>query len=185
MNRNQKIALALVAANLLLILLFPPYDQYSIASSRLPVFAGFNFVFTAPPHSEINSAVQALEAMVVVINAGIAWLLLRDNLPARRAFGLQNATLAFTSFNLVLMILFPPFESVFALTNATIPTFEGFYFIFSQKPSHVIVTALLYIEVVFVLVNGAVFWLIFKPNTRQELAAQQMHALADAMRKKK
>ena len=185
MNRNQKIALALAATNLLLILLFPPYDQYSIASTKLPVFAGFNFAFAAPPFSEINSAVLALEAMVVLVNAGIAWLLLRDSPPERRRLGFQNATLVFTGVNLVLMVLFPPFESVFAMTNATLPTFEGFYFIFSQKPSHVIVTTLLYIEVSFVLVNGAVFWLIFKPKTGQELAAQQMHALADAMRKKK
>ena len=185
MNRNQNIALALAAANLLLILLFPPYDQYSIASAKLPVFAGFNFVFAAPPYSNINTAVLALEAAVVLINAGIAWLLLRSSLPARSKSGLQNATLAFTGANLILMILFPPLESVFAMTNATLPTFEGFYFIFSQKPSHVIVTTLLYIEVVFVLVNGAVFWLIFKPKTGQELAASQMHALADAMRKRK
>ncbi|MBI1965125.1 MAG: hypothetical protein HYV99_02170 [Betaproteobacteria bacterium] len=187
MNRNQKIALAIAAANLLLILLFPPYDQYSIANIKVPVFAGFNFAFAAPPYGEINTAVLTLEAAVVLINAGIAWLLLRDGAPAaaRRKFGFQNATLAFTGANLVLMLLFPPFESVFALTNATLPTFEGFYFIFSRKPSHVIVTTLLYIEVIFILINGALFWLIFKPKTSQELAAEQARDLAEAMQKKK
>ena len=97
----------------------------------------------------------------------------------------QIIALGLAAANLLLILLFPPFESVFALTNATLPTFEGFYFIFSQKPSHVIVTTLLYIEMIFILVNGAVFWLILKPKTGQELAAQQMHALADAMQKKK
>jgi len=177
--------LGLAAANLLLILLFPPYDQYSIASSRVPVFAGFNFALAAPPYSKINTAVLTLEATVVLINACIVWLLLRDSATPKRRLSFQNTTLIFTGVNLVLMLLFPPFESVFALTNATLPTFEGFYFIFSQKPSHVIVTTLLYIEMIFILVNGAVFWLIFKPKTGQELAAQQLYALADAMRKKK
>lgn len=187
MNRYKKIALVVLAVNLLLILLFPPFDQHSIASSRLPVFAGFHFALAPPPMSQINTNVLWLELMVVLINAGIAWLLLRDDPSRAKKSNLryQNATLIFTGVNLVLVLLFPPFESVFAITNATLPTFEGFYFIFDQKPNHVIVTALLYIEMIFILVNGGSLWLIFKPKTGQELAAQQMHALADAMRKKK
>ncbi len=187
MNQYKKIALVIAAVNLLLILLFPPFDQYSIASSRLPVFAGFHFALAPPPMSQVNTNVLWLEVMVVLINAGIAWLLLRDDPSSakRSKLGYQNAALVFTGINLVLVLLFPPFESVFAITNATLPTFEGFYFIFNQKPSHVIVTALLYIEVIFILVNGGSLWLIFAPKTGQELAAQQMQTLADAMRKKK
>jgi len=186
-NRHQCIALGITAANLLLILLFPPFDQYSIANAKVPVFAGFHFAFTPLPYSEINTGVLTLEALVVLINAGIFWLLLRDRAPAtmKRRLGFQNATLIFTGVNLVLMLLFPPFESVFALTNAALPTFEGFYFIFNQQPNHTIVTTLLYIEVIFILVNGTLFWLIFKPRTSQELAAEQARALAEAMRKKK
>ena len=99
--------------------------------------------------------------------------------------GLQNATLIFTGVNLVLVLLFPPFESVFAITSATLPTFEGFYVIFSQKPSHIIVTSLLYIEVIFILVNGALLWLIFKPKSSDELAAEQLRNFASAPAKKK
>jgi len=186
-NRNQKVALAVAAANLIIILLFPPYDQYSIATSKLPVFAGFHPAFLAPPYSEINTSVLWLEALVVLVNAGIAWLLLRDRAAgtARRRLSFQSAVLVFTGANLVLTLLFPPFESVFALTNATLPTFEGFYFIFFQKPSHIIVTSLLYMEVFFILVNGGLLWLIFKPKTSQELTVEQASALAEAMRKKK
>ncbi len=187
MNRYQIIALGIAAANVLLMLLFPPFDQYSVASSKVPVFAGFNYAFTTPPYGEIITGVLLLEVFVVLINAGIALLLLRDRVPAaaRRKIGLQNATLIFTGVNLVLVLLFPPFESVFVLTNAALPTFEGFYLIFNQQPNHVIVTTLLYLEVIFILVNGALFWLIFKPKTSQELAAEQARALAEAMRKKK
>ena len=165
MNRGQRIALIVAAANLLLIVLFPPIDQYSIASAAVPVFAGFHFIFSKPPLGQINPDLLAIEILVVLANLAIAWLLLRDRPAAAgqpRRFGLQNAALLFTGANLVLMLLFPPMESVFALTKAAIPTFEGFYFIFSRKPAHVIVDTLLYIEIAFILANGALLWLIFR-----------------------
>lgn len=167
--------------NLLLVLLFPPFDQYSIADSKVPAFAGFHFAFAAPPLAEVNRAVLWLEAVVVLANAGIAWLLLRDR-PAgtgrRWKLNLQNGVLFVTAVNLVLMLLFPPFESVFAVTNAALPNFEGFYLIFSRKPSHTIVTTLLYIEVVFILTNGAMFWLIFRERRSRQLTPGQVRALA-------
>lgn len=181
MNRSQVIALAIAAANLLLILLFPPFDQYSIANSKVPVFAGFNFAFAAVPSSQINTGVLWLEVIVVLANAGIAWLLLRDR-PAsatgRLRIGFQNAVLIITGVNLVLMLLFPPFESVFAVTNAALPNFEGFYFIFSQKPNHTIVATILYIEVTFILVNGGLFWLMFKQRSSGQLTPEQIQALS-------
>lgn len=166
MSRNHTIALVVAAVNLLLIALFPPVDQYSIAASKVPVFAGFHFAFALPPNSVTNASVLWLEVMVVLINAGIALLLLRQpsqGAPKRR-LSFQNAVLIFTGANLVLALLFPPFESVFALTSATLPTFEGFYFLFFQKPNHVIVMPLLYMEMVFILVNGSLLWLMFKPR---------------------
>jgi hypothetical protein len=179
-NRNQWIALGVAAANLALILLFPPCDLYSIANSKVPVFAGFNFVFTRPPLSDINSPVLTLEAIVLLVNAAVAWLLLRDRpagAPQRRRASLQNAVLVITAVNLILLLLFPPFESVFAVTNAALPNFEGFYFIFSQKPNHTIVATVLYIEVIFMLVNGCLFWLIFKERKPGFLSAAQVQAL--------
>lgn len=174
MNRGQRIALMVAAANLLLFVLFPPVDQYSIASTAVPVFAGFHFIGSKPPLSQVNADLLTIEVLVVLANFAIAWLLLRDR-PATvrpRRLGLQNAALLFTAVNLILMLLFPPMESVFALTKAAIPTFEGFYFIFSRKPAHVIVETLLYLEVTFILANGALLWLIFrerKPPSEQEV----------------
>lgn len=181
MNRNQKIALAIAAANLAVLLLFPPFDQHSIATSRIPVFAGFSLVFTPLPLSRVNSSVLTLEVIVLLVNAAVAWLLLRDrpsDAPPRRRAALQNAVLVITAANLVLMLLFPPFESVFAVTNAALPNFEGFYFIFSQKPNHTIVTTVLYIEVIFILVNGGLFWLIFKERRSAQLSPAQIQALS-------
>lgn len=178
MNRTQSIALAIAVANLLLITLFPPIDQFSVASSSIPVFAGFYFILSKPPLSEINGPLLAIEIIVVLANLAIAWLLLADKQGNNKSrLGLQNAALLFTGINLVLMLLFPPMESVFALTKAAIPTFEGFFFIFAQKPAHVIVETLLYLEISFILVNGAFLWLIFrerKPPTAEEIRAAML-----------
>jgi len=176
MNRNQRIALVVALVNLVLIGLFPPVDQFSAASSSLPVFSGFYFLLDMPPLGMINADFLAIEVMVVLVNLAIAWLLLRDK-PAdgsRRGLSLQNAALIFTAGNLMLMLLFPPMESVFAVTKATIPTFEGFYFVFAKKPAHVIVETLPYLEITFILVNGALLWLIFrerKPPSADEIRA--------------
>ncbi len=179
MNRNQCIALGIAVANLLLITLFPPVDQYSIASSAIPVFAGFYFFASKPVLSVVNTDLLVIEIVVVLVNLAIAWLLLRDKSAGTRtrSMSLQNASMLFTGINLVVMLLFPPMESVFALTKAAIPTFEGFFFIFAQKPAHVIVETLLYLEVMFILVNGALLWLIFRdrspPSDREMLEALQ------------
>ena len=186
MNRSQKIALALAAASLLLVLLFPPFDQYSIASFKVPVFAGFYFYFSPPQYGVVNTSMLLLEVFVVLINAGIAWLLLQDRPGAgrrARATGYQNAALAFAAVNLVVIVLFPPFESVFALTNAALPSFEGFYFLFGHRPNHTIVTTLLYIEVIFILVNGALAWLIFNQRPVHKLTTAQVQALAMDLRR--
>jgi hypothetical protein len=164
MNRRHAIALAIAAANIVLIMLFPPFDIYSIAKTQVPVFAGFYFYPGRNQYMVVNMSLLLLELFVVLINAAIAWLLLRTAKIkiTRRRISLQNATLLVVAVNLVVIVLFPPFDSVFALSKASIPTFEGFYFVFARQANHVIVTAILYIEVFFVLANGALFWLIFR-----------------------
>jgi len=93
MNRNQGIALAIGVANLLLITLFPPVDQYSIAASNIPVFAGFHFITQRPPLGIVNADLLTIEIIVVLVNLPIAWLLLGDR---SRSASLQNASLLFT-----------------------------------------------------------------------------------------
>jgi len=184
MNHNQRLAFAFAAANLLVILLFPPFDRYSIAASRLPVFAGFEFYFTRPPYSEVNRSLLMLEVFVVLINAGIGWLLFASNAPRQRR-NARNLILIAVGVNLVVVLLFPPFESVFALTNAVLPSFDGFYFIFMRPSNHVIITTLLYLEVAFILVNGGLLWMMFRPRFAAELTPEQAYALSQALRARK
>jgi hypothetical protein len=160
MNRYQRIAVAIAAANLLLILLFPPYDQQSISPAFAPAFAGFHFAFSPPALGQLNSSMLTLEIAVVLVNISIALLLLRDRKAAPAAkpnVSLQNGVLIATGVNLVLMLLFPPF----ATADVVPATLDGFRFIFNQGPDHAISIGFLYIEVAFILVNGGLFWLSF------------------------
>jgi hypothetical protein len=186
MSRNQILAIAIAAANIVFILLFPPFDAYSIANAQLPVFAGFNFYFSHDQYMLVNTSVLLLELIVVLINAGIALLLLGTGKAEvkRRRISLQNATLIVVAINLVVVMLFPPFESVYVITKAAIPTFEGFFFIFARQSNHVIVSTILYLEVTFVLVNGALFWLIFRQKKQTALTPEEAYKLMMEMRKR-
>jgi hypothetical protein len=186
MNRNQAIALAIAAANIVLIMLFPPFDSFSLAKSPIPVFAGFYFYPNRTQYMVVNTSLLFLELFIVLINAGIAWLLLsaKKIRVARRRISLQNATLLMVAVNLVVIVLFPPFESVYAMSKASIPTFEGFYFVFARQDNHIIVTAVLYLEVFFMLINGAIFWLIFRDKSDAVPSAEDAMKLMMEMRKR-
>ena len=176
MNHKQKIALWTGAVNLAVLLLFPPIDSFSFTDTRALIFAGFHFVFTLSVNEVINIDVLFLEIVVLLVNLGVAWLLLRDVTritSLKRRFNYQNAILMTVAANLTVILLFPPFEYFYAITKALLPTFQGFYFIFMAEPMLTIVTPLLYLEVIFVLFNGGVLWLLFNREKVQELSPQE------------
>jgi hypothetical protein len=176
MNRKQKIALWVGAFNLAMLLLFPPIDSFSFTDTKALVFAGFHLVLTLSVNEVINGDVLFLEIVVLLVNVGVAWLLLQDKkiIPgAKRRFNFQNAILLIVAVNLTVILLFPPFEYFYAITSALLPTFQGFYFIFMAGPMLTIVTPLLYLEVTFVLFNGAILWLLFKREDEQEFTQQK------------
>lgn len=184
MNNAQKIALLLAAANLALVLIFPPYDYVSQLLGNVPTFDGFHFAFAAHPNSVVNANFLALEVIVILINACIAMLLLRTPPALQRPGGnrRQRAVLALVAINLVLILLFPPFEIFSAISKAVLPTFEGFYFVFGDNSLRQIVTSILYLEVALVTINGALLWLLFRDKTTEEIAAEQARALAQQVR---
>jgi hypothetical protein len=175
-NLKQKIALWLGAFNLVAILLFPPFDSFSFTDTKWPIFSGFHFRFAHEPNEQINSDVLFLEIVVLLVNIGIAWLLLRDaknGTVTKGRFNYQNAILLVVAANLTLILLFPPFQFLYAVTSAFLPTFQGFYFIFMAGPMMTIVTPIMYLEVVFVLLNGAILWLLFNRVKERELNPQE------------
>jgi len=186
MNTSQRIAVFVAVANLLLLAAFPPFDYVSLQRGNVPTFDGFYFAFGLHPNRVMNMDFLLLEIIVVLINACIAVLLLRAPAAsqARKLGGnwRQRSVLLLVAINLVLMLLFPPFEYYSAITKAALPTFEGFYFVFGDNSQRQLVTPILYIEVALVLINGALLWLAFRDKTPDELSAEQVRALAQRVR---
>ncbi|MDP1633735.1 MAG: hypothetical protein Q8L69_03510 [Gallionellaceae bacterium] len=186
MNRQQAIALCIVAINMALVVAFPPYDYLSLARGNVPTFGGFHFIGSPPAHGLLNRDFLTLEVFVVLINAGIAWLLLRDGdgHAVRRISRGQRGVLWLMAINLMLVLLFPPFENYYAITKAVLPSFDGFYFLLGDNTQRQIVTTLLYIEVALVLINCGLLWLLFADNRRTRLSADEKRALAEMLRQK-
>ncbi|RTL57802.1 MAG: hypothetical protein EKK46_02405 [Rhodocyclaceae bacterium] len=185
MNRRQWIALAVTLANLALVLIFPPFDYLSLQRGNVPTFSGFHFVFAAQPNRVLNQDFLTLEVLVILINASIAWLLLRDKpikKTERKVARYQQGLLAVVAVNLVVMLLFPPFENYMAISKAALPTFEGFYFVFGDNSQRQIVTTLLYLEVALVLINGGLLWLFLRSKGEEQLTPEQIKALAQRLR---
>lgn len=186
MNTAQRIAVFAAVANLALLLLFPPYDYISLQRGGIPTFDGFYFAFSDHPNRVVNSNFLALEIIVVLVNVCIAMLLVRDP-PVRKqqrpgGNRQQRAVLGLVAINLVVVLLFPPFEFFAAISKATLPTFEGFYFLFADNSQRQLVTAVLYIEVALVIINGALLWLLFRDKTPEEISAEQIRALTNRVR---
>ena len=186
MNNSQRIALIFAVANLALLLIFQPYDYISLQRGGIPTFDGVYFAFGPHQNRVVNANFLALEVIVVLINAGIALLLLRDPPMRKRerpgGNRRQRAVLALVAINLVLVLLFPPFEFFSAISKAALPTFEGFYFLFGDNSQRQLVTPILYIEVALIIINGGLLWLLLKDKTPDEASAEQIRALAQRVR---
>ena len=187
MNKAQRIALVVAIVNLALLFLFPPYDYLSLQRAGIPTFDGFYFAFGPHPNRVVNTNFLVLEVIVVLINACIAMLLMRDPplLKQRRRSGgnrQQRAVLVLVAINLIVVLLLPPFEFFGAITKATLPTFEGFYFLFGDNSQRQLVTAILYIEVALVIINGCLLWLLFRDKENEEASAEQLRTMAQRIR---
>jgi hypothetical protein len=185
MNRKQTIAILIAAVNLAIVMLFPPYDYVSVARDQVATFAGFHFVFSVGNYLTLNENFLALEVIVVLINACIALLVSRTLSGQSVAIAgnrKQRYLLAVIAFNLVMMLLFPPFENSMAITKATIPTLEGFFFIFGDNSQRQIVTQILYLEIALILVNGALIWLMLKERSTRVLSVDELREIARTVR---
>ena len=78
LSRQQWITLILALSNSALVSLFPPYDYLSLERGNIPTFAGFYWLLGGHANHVINSDFLTLEIIVIMINAGIAWMLLAN-----------------------------------------------------------------------------------------------------------
>lgn len=185
MNRPQTITLIVAVINLMLILAFPPFDYVSLQRGNVATFDGFYFYFSAHPNRAINVDFLALEVIVMAINAAIAWLLFRERpIGKQQAAGnrLQRMVLWLVGVNLLVVVLFPPFQNFASITRSVFPTFEGFYFLFADNTQRQLVTPILYMEVCLVLINGGILWLLFNSRSATPLSADAIRGLAEDLR---
>lgn len=185
MNKFQLITVLVTAVNLILVLLFPPFDYISPARGNIPTFEGFDLVFGEHPNRAVNSSFLQLEAFVILANAAIAWLLLRDKKQApdgKKGIDWQRIVLFGVGFNLLLVLLFPPMENYYAVTRAALPTFDGFYFLFGDHGKRTIVTTILYIEVFIVVINGGLLYLLFRNTKPTQLGAKERAAVIEQLK---
>jgi len=173
MNRHQAIVLAVLAANLVVMLMFPPHDSIALGRGGGETFDAFYFALERHYNKVVDSNLLLLELYWVVINAAIAWLLLRDrprgDTPLMSA---RSGVMVLTVVNLVLIMLFPPLENYASTLRAGGSYFDGFYFIFGDKWQRHFYIPLLYMEVLWVLINGALLWLLLRSPAQQPAAEE-------------
>lgn len=167
MKSSQKTIVIVVAINLALMLLFPPHDSLSPWRGGTPTLDGFYFAFDRHYNKQTNGDLLTLEILWLLINAAVAWLLLQNYRPGAGVMSLRAAAIAFVVVNLAAVLLFPPFENYALTTRMSGTWFDGFYFAFGDKMHRRFYVPLLYIEVLWVLVNGGVLWLLLREPPRR------------------
>ncbi|HWU83882.1 MAG TPA: hypothetical protein VN028_00965 [Rhodocyclaceae bacterium] len=168
LRAGRLILLALVVGNLALVFAFPPCDYLALAHHGLPSFDGFYPAFAIPANRRINGDFLALEALVVLINGGLGWLLVNHASGPAAYSRLTRGLILCLVVNLTLVILFPPFSGYRSLSRSFIPSFEGFYFVFADNSQRRLVDEILYIEIAMLLANAALVWLIIRESDFQQ-----------------
>ena len=157
MNKFQSTVLIAALANLALMLLFPPFNSQSLLRAGPASFDAFYPAFDAPANATLNSGLLYLEIFSVLVNAVLAWLLLQGapQEPSRPRVRWQSVLQWLVIANLLLILLFPPFE--------TQPdrAFEGFRFALSGSVQRGIFLPFLFLELFLLALDTAALWLVF------------------------
>src|SRR5882762_9116792 len=164
MNKFQLTALIAALANLALLLLFPPFNNQSLLRAGPASFDAFYPAFDAPVNATLNSGLLYLEIFFVLVNAVLAWLLLQGapQEPSRPRVRWQSVLQWLVIANLLLILLFPPFE--------TQPdrAFDGFRFALSGSVQRGVFLPFLFLELFLLALDAAVLWLAFGLASRSE-----------------
>lgn len=171
MNKHQRLVITVAIIDLIVVLLFPPFVERTLARHALTSFDGFYFLPFEFGHRAIDAALLNLELLWIAINALSAWLLLGQNFGAPRRESLHRFGIgAFAVVNLAIVGLFPPFEQYNSLLRTTAPGFDSFYFIFGDRSARPLFQPLLQLEIFFVLINALALLLLFNAIERSETA---------------
>ncbi len=177
MNKFQLSALIGGFANALLMVLFPPYDRTALGRIE-PRFDAFHFVLQPPAGQTINAGVLALELLAVALVVILALFFLRGSrgdpaYPPRRP---RSVVFSLAAVLLTLILIFPPFETM-PLSRIGAATFYGFDIAFGGGVQRGIFVPMLFLELLLLGINFAVFWLLFDVMDRNNRRAADARPL--------
>jgi hypothetical protein len=184
MNKYQRLVITVAAINVLLMVLFPPFNSQPLAKGMLPNFDGFYPLLTHIGSKQLYKELLTLQLMFVGANTLTAWLVLQnkthhDDIPQ---FAFMQGIAGFLAVNLAIIFTFPPFEPYQSLLRVTGSTFDSFYFIFGDRSQRPIYTPLLYLECVFIVANALAFLLLFNAVKRgDEETRRKIMRLTEAL----
>lgn len=176
MNRYQKIVLAGAFVNTVVLMLFPPHDVETLMRGT-PIFDAFYPVFSAPPNRVINANLLYLSLFAVFANCALAWLLLSSGKDDRPRVSPGNLAVIISFVNLALVFVFPPFEAQPVAGRFGVAAFEGFDFALGGGARRRIFLPLLYIEVLYVLINACAFWLVLRERAAKAVIDESINEL--------
>lgn len=176
MNKYQRLIVTVAIIDLIVILLFPPFVERTLARNAFPSFDGFYFLLSELGRRPIDTTLLSIELFWIAANALGAWLLLGNQ---RRESSHAVGIGLFAFVNLAVICLFPPFEQYNSLLRNTAPGFDSFYFLFGGRSARPLFLPLLQLEIFFVLINALALYLVFSAVQRGEIAEQERRA-ADA-----
>jgi hypothetical protein len=162
MNPYRRVVLVLAAANVLLMVLFPPYLDQPLARSSLPEFAGFLPVFDPGERHRLHADLLWLQLAWVGANALAGWLATGGDRPRHPGAGVM----LFGLFNLAVILLFPPFETYSLLAQRLPPSFDGFYFAFGDRTRRALYAPMLHLQLIVLAANVLAAWLGFHAMAR-------------------
>jgi hypothetical protein len=170
MNKYQRLVIIVAAIDVLLMLLFPPFNSQPLAKGMLPSFDGYYPLISQLGNKPLHKELLTLQLIFVGINMLTAWLVLQskthhDDIPG---FAFMQGIGWFLAANLALIFIFPPFEPYSSLIRNDGSSFDSFYFILGDRSRRPVFIPLLYLECVFVLVNALATLLLFNGVKRSD-----------------
>lgn len=182
-NRYQRLVIVVAIVDVLVMLLFPPFNDVPLARGMLPSFDGFHPLIAKFGKQPIASEMLTIQLFFVLANALAAFLVLRGE--PGKSFNYTAGIAWITAVSAAVILLFPPFEPYPSLYGKGISSFDSFNFVFGDRVSRPIYVPLLYLECVFILINALTVWLLFNTVKRHEDARrasrEKLLEIADRM----
>jgi len=175
MNRYSNLVLVGALANIMLLMVFPPFDVVTLTDRGVRLFDAFHPVFSVPPNRVVNADILFFAIYGVVGNALLAFVLLSRERPLAP----RHIVLIIAFINIMVVLLFPPFEAFPWAGRRTVGSFDGFYFAFGDKSGRSIFVPMLTIELIYVLINACAFWLLMGLRERSAAAGPGAMTLLD------